>query len=667
MKKSSLADWTGYIIFRLAGPIFRVMPLFVSFFLGRAIGELFYCFDAKHRAVAYANLKTAFGDRLSPRQLKQLAKDFYRNFGQSLIEILLIPRVNKQYIAKYVTCEGRQHIEEGFQKGKGVILLGAHGGSWEISNVVCTNLGFPLFLLIREQKLLRLNRLLNAYRSQKGAKLVQRKNQTRQLIQILKNNQAIGMTVDQGGSSGVPVRFFGRDASMASGAVRLALKYDAAIIPGFYVRLRGPYMKIIFVPPFKLIKTGNSEEDVRRNLEGLMQIFQDYISRYPEQYLWFYKIWKYSQERNILILSDGKAGHLSQAQATAAIAQRHFKDRGINSQSEIIEVKFKNRLSSQALTFSACLAGKYHCQGCLWCLKKFLTADTYQALTRKKYDLIISCGSGLAAVNFILSKENLAKSVVLMRPSVFSMQRFDLVIIPRHDQPARQCLPAGRQGLASFSQSHRPVFKKNTVLIEGALNLIDEDLLKEEAALLKSLAKIDKDLVLGMLIGGDNKDFRLSRDSLREVISQVKAFLEKNDALILVTTSRRTPKEAEELVRAEFSDYPRCRFLVIANEKNLPFAVGGILGASRLVITSPESISMISEAVASRRYVLTFAAAGVGAKHKRFLASLIERKNIYISEAANLGRVLEELWEKKPEIQPLSDNLTVSEALKRIL
>jgi mitochondrial fission protein ELM1 len=368
-----------------------------------------------------------------------------------------------------------------------------------------------------------------------------------------------------------------------------------------------------------------------------------------------------------LILSDGKAGHLGQALAAATIAGRHFKERGINSHSQAIEVKFKNSFSQRAFTFSACLAGKYHCQGCLWCMRRFLTADSYKSLTAKKYDLIISCGSGLAAVNFILSRENLAKSIVIMRPSILRMNKFDLVVMPRHDKPVRQCLPAGRQGLASFSQSHKPVSKKNTVLIDGALNLIDEGSLKTGAEHLGLLANIAGGPVVGMLIGGDNKSFRLSLDSIRQVISQAKAFSEKHGAVILVTTSRRTPKNVEDLIRAEFRDYPRCKFLVIANEKNPPFSVSGILGASQLVVISPESISMISEAAASRRYVLVFGAPGLSAKHKRFLSRLRDNKYIYTSEAVNLNTALEELWGKKPEIRALCDSRIVSEAIKGIL
>jgi|GEM_PF-117319 len=675
MNKDSLIDYWGYIAFKLLALPVRVLPLPVVFFLGKALGELIYCFDSKHRAIAYVNLKTALGNEFTPCRLRRLTKNFYRSFGQNLIEIFLIPRINKEYVSKYVSVEGRRYVDEAFRRGKGVILLGVHLGSWEIANVACANLGFPMSLLIRQQRHSRLDNLLNLYRRQKGARLVLRKNETRQLIQTLKDNQAIGMTADQGGKDGTRVKFFGKEASMASGAVRLALKYDATIIPAFYTRIRGPYMKLIFFPPFELQRSADKEEDIRQNLERLSAIFEGCIRAHPAEYLWFYKIWKYSGQRNILLLSDTKAGHLLQAKTAAALACGALEEKGINVGLDTVEVKFKNKFAERAMVFSSLFAGKYHCQGCLWCLKAFLTPDSYRLLLAKKYDLVISCGSSLAPVNYVISRDSLARSIVVMRPSILAFRRFDLVIMPRHDQPARQWFgfpykPEGN-GLSSdrqsHSQSHRPPQRKNVVVTEGALNPVAEDYLKSQARSLKPMRKTEGGLVLGVLIGGDNKGFRLERDLMQGVIRQLKEFSQSNNAELLVTTSRRTPPPVEALVRQEFADYPRCKLLIIANEKNMPFVAGGIMGLSSVIVTSPESISMISEAANSKRPVLVFDAPKIGAKHRRFISRLAANKNIFLCGVSDLHKTLGEVWLQKPEMSGLNDSLRVKEAIERIL
>ena len=616
-----------------------------SFFLGARLGELIYYLDLKHKAIAYSNIKAAFGKEFAPSRIRQLTREFYRTFGQNLIEMFLIPIIDKEYVDKYISIEGIDYIKEGFKRGKGAILAGVHEGSWELSNIISANLGFPFSIFMRDQRYPRLDRLLNSYRRQKNYRVIERESQMREIIRVLNNNEALGITLDQGGKSGVLVKFFGKKASMASGAVRLALKYNCALIPVFYTRIKGPYIKIFVEPPFTFKKTGNLAQDIQENLQGLISIFEKYILRYPQEYLWTYKIYKHAQQGNILILSDGKTGHLRQSQALAKMASSYLTDKAISTNIDYVEVKFKNNLSRRALTLSSCLSGKYQCQGCLWCLKAFLKADTYKSLISKNPDIVISCGSAIAGVNFVITRENLAKSIAIMRPSVLSMKRFDLVVMPAHDKPKRG---------------------KNIVVTEGALNLIDEEYIKPQAASLRPGVKIEKDLVLGLLLGGDTKNFKLSAGLLTPIIAQIKLFLEIHNAEILITTSRRTNREAEHSVREEFSNYSHAKLLIIANEKNIPEAVGGILGLSKIAIISPESISMISEAASSGRYAIVFKSK-IDSRHDYFLNYMAKRKYIYLCDPEDIFQTLEKIYNGRPQIKVLKDREIVKAALKRIL
>jgi lauroyl/myristoyl acyltransferase len=623
------------------------LPYGLVFFLGRRLGDAFYYFDPKHKAITYSNIKTALGDKLPPTKLSSLTKDFYRSFGQTIIEIFLFPLVDKKYIEKYITLEGLDNIAAGFKRGRGVILAVVHEGSWEISNIISAHLGYPFNIIVRDQpRFQRLNKLLNLYRRQKGSKLIYRQNQTKDIIRALKENEAIAMTVDQGGSSGSLVKFFGRDASMSTGAIKLALKFGATIIPVFSTRLGGPYIKFFIDPPFDIKETQDSEKDITDNLQRLVSLYEKRLAIYPKEYLWTYKIWKYGREKNILILSDAKAGHLRQAEGLAEIIGNHLKQKNEKTYVHTIEIKFKNKSSKIALALGSCFSGKYYCQGCLWCLRNFLLQETYNSIISIKPDIVISCGSSVVAVNFIVSRENLAKSFIIMRPSFLSTRRFDLVVMNRHDHPPK---------------------RKNIVVTDGALNLVNEEYLKSEGQRLKTRAKLTKDFVLGLLIGGDTKNFKLGVDIIKSLIVQVKESLEKLDGELLVTTSRRTPLEVERLLKEEFKDYPRCKLLIIANENNIPEAVGGILALSRIIITSAESISMISEALSSRKYVLVFHPHSLSRKHERFLGYFAKNKYLYLTESGDLSGTISNIWLSKPKTGILRDSFLVGEAIKKIL
>lgn len=647
MNRDSAIDYLSCILFKAFAFLIRFIPKGICLFLGRRLGDLFYFLDLKHRAVAYANLKTAFAGKKSSPQLRAIIRKFYQHFGMSFFEVFFLPSIDYNYVKKYISFEGREHIDEAFKKGKGVIFGAMHAGSWELSNIICPSLGFPFTFLARDQKHPRLNALLNSYRKEKGCKLVERHNQIRGLVDALKNNEAVGMTVDQGGRSGSMVKFFGKDASMATGAVKLSLKYGSVILPAFYARTKGPYIKTIIKAPFRMEQSGSLNEDINTNLQRLVNVLQEVIEEYPADYYWPYKIWKYSGARKILILSDAKTGHLRQSQQVASIAERllAIKDKKVEIQT--LEPSFKNEFSKTGLTLCAKLSDRYSCQGCLWCLRRCLTKDSYQQLTSKKFDIIISAGSSLAALNFILSHENLARSIVIMKPSILSTRRFDLVIEPEHDRPKRG---------------------KNIVVTSGALNLINEGYLQEQSQeLLNRLGIKRPELAIGLLIGGNTKQFCLSDEQILTLIRQIKETAEKLNAEIFITTSRRTPKSAEALLKKEFADYARLRLLVIANENNIPEAVGGILGLCSIIVTSAESISMISEAAASKNYTFVFGQEGLDRKHEDFLAGFAKNKFIYLAKTDNLAKTIQDIWLKKPQINSPDDNSRVSSALKNIL
>ncbi len=649
MKKNLIADYFSCFIFKTASFFTGFLPLTWSLFLGRRLGDLIFVFDLRHRAIAAANIKKSGVTNNSPQAIFRLTRRTYQAFGQNLVEISFLPRVNKQYLEKYVQFENKHYAAEAFTRGKGVIFLIVHEGNWELSNIICANLGIPFVLFVRDQGFPRLNALLNTYRLKQGAKIIHKQAGVRQLIEVLKNNQSIGMTTDQGGKKGERVEFFGKAASMSTGAIRLALKYDCAIIPIYYTRLGGPYTKVILDQIFTATKGVVAHDDLKDNLQRLIQVYEKYIQQYPQEYLWSYKIWKYSGRKDILILSDGKTGHLRQAQGVAKLLERNLAARGMCSCLQIQEVKFRSNFAGRVLNLVTFFSGKYPSWRLLEYLHWVLTKETWEVLARTKPDIIISAGTKLSAVNYLLARQNQARALVLMRPGILGTKRFDLVIIPRHDRPGK---------------------RKNLVITSGALNLIGVDYLKEKSALLLASGLIKNNLAplrIGVLIGGSSREFFIDPPLIKQVIDQIKIAALGLAADILLTTSRRTTKETEQAIKQQLENYAPVKLLILAGENNHPDVLGGILGLSNIIIVSGESISMISEAVASGKYVIVFSSPGLSRKHERFLKVYAERKYIYLSSVGELAFLIQKVWQDQPKINLSEDNAVVAQALESLI
>jgi mitochondrial fission protein ELM1 len=388
----------------------------------------------------------------------------------------------------------------------------------------------------------------------------------------------------------------------------------------------------------------------------LISIYEQYLRRYPHEYLWTYKIYKYSRQKELLIISDGKVGHLRQSEGAAKLTGQMLLERKINPRIFTVQVEFRNRLCRFILpwlaSFSGCCLGSGNG---LRYLRICLTPQSYQELSRYNPDIVISAGGSPSAVNYLLCGECRAKSIALMRPGILSLRKFDLTVIPRHDLSARAWLGW---------------LNKNLVVTEGALNLIDAQYLQEKVKGLKQSGLLKAGTAkfcIGVLIGGDSRKFKLDPAAISKLAQEIKKSAARLDADILISTSRRSSPAVEAVIRDEFADYARCRLLVIANRQNHPDAVGGILGLSHLVISSPESISMISEAASAGKYTVVFNCANLSIKHGRFLENYRQKGYIYLEETSALSVRVEQLLQDQPEIKFPQDNLKVIAGINKIL
>jgi len=221
--------------------------------------------------------------------------------------------------------------------------------------------------------------------------------------------------------------------------------------------------------------------------------------------------------------------------------------------------------------------------------------------------LFLSTGSTAAPYSLALSRLIGARSATVMTPSVLGTAPFDFAIVPVHDSPE----PAD-----------------NLFLSLGAPNAIDDGKLPGEAETLFSAFPSKSSLRWGVLIGGDDANYRISPGWIRKRIGTLaeKAVEEKAD--LYVTTSRRTTPEAERALSALAARIPVFRMVLLAS-KDPSNPVPGILGGCREIFCTEDSVSMVSEA-ATAGFVVRLLRVGRKAGLKRIMQSgttwLVENK-----------------------------------------
>jgi len=279
----------AWVLLKLVGALPR--PLARA--AGITIAWIVFFLHRKLRRVGMRNLQLAFPEK-SRRERKKILRGVFTSLGRQVAEVCLFPKYTRENVGKTVVYEGFENFERALARGKGVLFLTAHLGAWELSAFAHSLYGYPLNIVMRPLDNPYLDRLTCEYRTMHGNKAVD-KDFARGLIAAMRKGETVGVLMDTNmiASQGVFVDFFGIQACTASGIARVALRTDAAVVPGFTIwdpalnkyRLR-------FDAAVKLVRTGNTESDVVANTALFTKIIEDYVRRYPDQWLWVHRRWK---------------------------------------------------------------------------------------------------------------------------------------------------------------------------------------------------------------------------------------------------------------------------------------------------------------------------------------------------------------------------------------
>jgi len=261
---------------------------------GIALGLIVYLLHGRLRRVGMRNLKLAFPE-MSPGQRHRILRGVFVSLGRQLAEVCLFPGYTRENVSRIVVYDGFENFERAYARGKGVLFLTAHLGAWELSAFAHSLQGHPLSIVMRSLDNPYVDKLIQSYRTMHGNRTVDKDDFIRGLLQAMRAGQTVGILMDTNMTppQGVFVDFFGIPACTASGLARIALRTDAAVVPGFTVwdaKLRKYILR--FDPAVELVRTGDLQADIVANTAKFTQVVEDFVRRYPDQWLWVHRRWK---------------------------------------------------------------------------------------------------------------------------------------------------------------------------------------------------------------------------------------------------------------------------------------------------------------------------------------------------------------------------------------
>jgi KDO2-lipid IV(A) lauroyltransferase len=261
---------------------------------GITLGLIVYLVHRRLRRVGMRNLALAFPE-MNPRNRHRILRGEYISLGRQLAEFCLFPSYTRENVNRVVVYDGFENFERACARGKGVLFLTGHLGAWELSAFAHSLQGHPLSIVMRSLDNPLVDRLVQTYRTMHGNRTIDKDDSVRGLLTAMRAGETVGILMDTNMTppQGVFVDFFGVPACTASGLARIALRTGAAVVPGFTVwdsRLRK--YRLRFDPAVELARTGDDQADIVANTAKFTSVIEDYVRRYPDQWLWVHRRWK---------------------------------------------------------------------------------------------------------------------------------------------------------------------------------------------------------------------------------------------------------------------------------------------------------------------------------------------------------------------------------------
>jgi KDO2-lipid IV(A) lauroyltransferase len=156
-------------------------------------------------------------------------------------------------------------------------------------------MGYPMSMVIRRLDNARVDRLVNSIRCLHGNRVLHKDDFARGLLGAMRQGETVGILMDTNMTppQGIFVPFFGKPACTASGLARVALKTGAAVLPGFMLWEEAERKYVLhFGEEIDLVRTGDDEADTLTNTARYTAAIEEYVRRYPDQWLWVHRRWK---------------------------------------------------------------------------------------------------------------------------------------------------------------------------------------------------------------------------------------------------------------------------------------------------------------------------------------------------------------------------------------
>ena len=259
-------------------------PLYLLFYYGLRL----------RKNVVFTNLSNAFPDK-RPQEIKKLAKNFYRNYSDVVVEMIKTITIDAGELDRRITITNQKVLEDFLDRGQSVIVMMAHQCNLEwLMLACCIKLNHPMDAVYKPLHNKLLDKLMLESRSRFGGHPIPAKNTLQEIIKRKNVVRCFAIAADQTPRAGDDkhwTQFLNQDTAFFLGVEKLArlTKYPVLFL-GMKRITRGVYeasLHPLAVPPY----SAPSETVTQRYVQAV----ESQILTSPSDWLWSHKRWKHKK------------------------------------------------------------------------------------------------------------------------------------------------------------------------------------------------------------------------------------------------------------------------------------------------------------------------------------------------------------------------------------
>ncbi len=294
-KKKSILLRLGWRIEALAWDaimaLFAALPIERASALGGKMMRLLGPLLPAHQT-ALINAKLVFPE-LDDAGARALAMAAWDNLGRLGAEFPHLRELRPYDQDGRVKVSGLEHLNAITGSAKPAVIVTGHFANWEVMAAAICQSGINARVSYRHANNPHIDKRINAIRRGYGIPALSAKGEdgAREMLSAMKAGQTVTFLNDQKFNRGIDAPFFGHSLKTAPGPARLAIRFDAPLLPVSVKRLPGARFEVTFHSPIKPSRDKNKTLAIAKTVTKINQFLEAQIRANPQDWFWVHRRW----------------------------------------------------------------------------------------------------------------------------------------------------------------------------------------------------------------------------------------------------------------------------------------------------------------------------------------------------------------------------------------